>query len=230
MPKKLEPIPIISRALSSSPPVSVDWKGLDPYDAIGDLNEQYLDDFKEINSIAALAYITCCSEWLYYFLHDNFKSAEAAILEQFIFSEWVWLCDLPRKLPPYYDSEALELSLSDPANIIAVELLFDSIWDGTMSIPNQDTFVSACFATQVCDYVLPSSCGFKQWREAILQRLKEKFPFGEKNPSFIQISRRIFDTDVGLDDIDHKIDCTTLLGDMDFEGNLYLPLTEPDSE
>lgn len=226
---KLEPIPIIARAVSSSPPVSLDWGG-DPYDAIGDLNEQYLNDFKEINSIAALGYITCCSEWLYYFLRDHFKSAEATILEQFIFAEWVWLCDLPRKLPPYYDSEALELSLSNPANIIAVELLFDSIWDGTMAIKNQDTFVNACFATQVCDYALPPNCGFKQWRKVILQRLKEKFPFGEKDPNLTQISRRIFNTAVDLNEIDHEAECASLLGGRRFEPNLYLPLTEPDPE
>jgi hypothetical protein len=228
--QKLIPIPIISHTVSSSPPVSVDWKGFEPYGAIGDLNEQYLDDFKEINSVAAVAYINCCSEWLYYFLHHCFKPAEVAIFEQFMIAEWVWLCDLPRKLPPYYDSEALELSLSEPANITAVELLFDSIWDATSSVPTQESFINACFATQVCDYVLPRDCEFTKWRKVILQRLREKFPANKMNPNLIQVSRRIFDTDVNLDDIDNETDCMSLFGDGDFEGNPYLPLTEPESD
>lgn len=227
---KFIPIPAITRSISIAPPLSVDWQSLEPYDAIGDLNEQYLDDFKEINSVAAVAYINCCSEWLYGFLHPHFKQAEAAIFEQFIMAEWVWLCDLPRKLPPYYDSEALELSLGEPANVIAVELLFDAIWEGTLSIPAQETYINACFATQVCDYVLPRDCGFRQWRAIILQRLREKFPAGKKNPDLIQVSRRIFDTDVDVADIDPAADCTSLLGDGDFGENIYLPLSEPETD
>lgn len=227
---KLEPIPIISRAVSSSPNVSVDWKGPDPYDAIGDLNEQYLDDFKEINSVADLAYIICCSEWLYYFLYDHFEPEEATNFEQYIIGSWVWVCDLPRKLAPYYNLTAVDESRGRSANIDAVELAFDSVWEGVLSIPREETNVDATVVTQLCEYILPRDCGFKQWREVILQRLKEKFPSGEKNPSLIQISRRIFDTDVSLDDIVHEADCASLLGDMDFEGNPYLPLTEPDPD
>ena len=223
---QIVPFPFISRMVSILPPVSVDWKGLEADDAIGDLNEQYLDDFKEMNNVAALAYIICCSEWLYCFLHDHFKPAEATNFEQFIIANWVWVCDLPRKFPPEYDLTIVEVSQIRPANAVAVEFAISSIWDGIMCIADEATNIPACVATQICDYVLPRDCGFVQWREEMLQRLKKQFPPGEKHPDLVRISRRFFDTEIDVDDVDHEADCVSLLGDVDIEGNPYLPLSE----
>ena len=228
--QKIVPIPIISRAVSSSPPASLDWKGPDPNDAIDDLNEQYCDDFKEINSVAALAYIICCSEWLYYFFHDHLEPAEAANFEQYIIANWVWVCDLPRKLPPYYDLTVVKESRGRPVSIVTVEIALDSIWEGILCIPREETYIESAVVTQLCEYMLPRDCGFKQWRGAILERLRGIFPSGEKHHDLVRISRRFFDTDVDLDDIDHEADCASLLGDGDFEGNRYLPLTEPEPD
>ncbi len=228
--RQLVPIPVILGAVLNSSPVSVDWKGLEPYDVIGDLNKQYLNDFKEINSIAALAYIICCSEWLYYFLHDHFKPEEATNFEQFIIASWVWVCDLPRKLPPYYDLTVVEVSQNRPANIVAVEFAINSIWEGIMCIPDEETNIEACVVTQMCDYVLPSDCGFKQWREEILQRLRKKFVSGEQQSDLVKVSRRFFNTDINVDDVDHEADCISLLSDGNSKENPYLPLTKPDPD
>ena len=226
--QKLAPIPIIYRAVSNSLPISVDWKGLEPDDAIGEPNEQYLDDFKGINGVAALAYIICCSEWLFYFLCHHFKPEEANNFEKFIIASWVWVCELPRKLPPYYDLTVVEVSQSRPENAVAVEFVISSIWEGTLSLADDETFFDAALATQICEYVLPHDCGFRQWREVMLKRLIDRFPSGEKDTGLVQVSRRFFDTDIDIDDIDHEADCSSLIGDGGFVGNPYLPLREPE--
>ena len=228
--RQLIPIPAISRSVSSSPPVSVDWKGLEPDAAIGDLNEQYLDEFQEINSVASLAYIVCCAEWLYFFLRHHFKPAESSNFDQFIIANWVWLCELPRKLAPYYDLGVVEVIDRRPENAVAVEYAISTIWDGVMCIPNEETFIQAGLATQICEFVLPPDSEFSTWRKDILLRLKKEFPAGGRPNDQVQVSRNLFDLDSELKDVDHKADCSTLVGDADLKGNRYLPLTAPDPD
>lgn len=222
------PIDAISNAVLAFPLRPFDWNGGDPDDAIGDLNEDYVDEFGQIDSVACVAYIICCSEWIYYFVRDRLGSKEAINYEQFIVANWFWVCDLPRKAPPQFYEEKTLKSQGKSVYNDAVEVALESITNGIASVPDAETAIDAAFVTQLCEYVLPRECGFGDWRDIVVQRLTEELPAGTKHYDFVQVSRRTFDTDVDLDDVDHEADCASLLGDGDIEGNRYLPLTEPE--
>lgn len=221
----LVPIPAITRAASNSPAPQFS----NPVDVVeGELEEPYLNEFGQIHSVANLAYLVCCAEWLFFFLRDRFKKKAATHFEHYLEAFWVWLADVPRKLPPYYDLGVAEQERAGSADIVAVELALDSIWEGVMSIPDGETHINATMTTQLCDHVLPETCGFDQWRVAVVQRLAAAFPPDNKDHELIQVSRRLFDTDIDPGDVDHEADCSALVRKRQARGSRYLPLTVPD--
>jgi len=202
----LTPIAAISNAILAAPPPSFDWQGTDPDEVIGEINQDYIDEFSEINDVASVAYIICCVEWLYYFVRDNFQSEEAARYEQHILANWVWVHDLPRKSPPQFAVDKTRTAQERSVFNDAVEVALESIIDGIASVPDAETAVDAAFVTQLCEYVLPTECEFGSWKNVVVQRLKAEFPAGAMHYDVVQVSRRIFDTDVDAEKINHAAD------------------------
>jgi hypothetical protein len=223
----MKPFPIISRSILSSSIKSFDWKGSDPDDAIGEINEEYIEEFNKISSVACVAYIISCTEWIYYFVRDNFDSVEQKNYEQCISAYWVWICELPRKMPPYFkDTE--NLSLQDISVYAeAVEISIESIQNGICSVPDAETSIDAAFVTQLCEYLLPNECEFSIWKDIVLNRLREKFPVDSEKYDRIRVPRSIFDTDISIIDVNINVDCTSLITEECLNSNDYLPLKRP---
>ncbi|MFO1120398.1 MAG: hypothetical protein U1E38_10015 [Rhodospirillales bacterium] len=217
----LAPYPVIVRDLSRCGPASFTWNGLDPDDAVGDINEEYLERFRAVNSLACVGYVIACTEWIFWFVRERLMPSDANDYEQYIQAHWVWICELPRKVPPQaYESARKQVAFS-PYND-AVELGLESITNGIASVPDAETGVDAVFMSQLCEYTLPENCGYISWREEIVSRLTRAFPFSSYRD--LRVSRRIFDTDIDANTVDHEKDCSSMLTEAEILMNRYLPL------
>jgi hypothetical protein len=224
----LTQLPVVSRAKAQFPSISIRWKGSDVDDSIGEINKAYIGKFSQISSVAAIAYGVACVEWIYWLVHDRLSSADSVDYAQYLMATWVWECGLPRKVPPdVYENENTSAEQRSVFNQ-AVEAGLGSLSDGIASVPDNETAVDAAFITQLCEYVLPFACGYDEWRSIVLDRLTTKFPADKRHYDDVRVARRLFDTDVALDDIDNDEECERLLADFKSEPNRYLPLEEPD--
>lgn len=218
-------LPIITRSVLRFPHISFDWKGADPDSAIGEINEDYIDEFNKINSLSCVAYIVACSEWIYYFIENNFTQQDKLNYQQCLSAYWVWICELPRKIPPCLN----ETDTLSPSNTIiykeAIEIAIESIQNGIYSVADYETSVDAAFVTQLCEYILPKECEFIVWKKEVIDRLKIVFPANQEHYDKIKVPRSMFNTDTKLENINLDTECETLLKQEALTHNAYLPLT-----
>jgi hypothetical protein len=225
----LTPLSVISRALRTCPPPAFDWQGADPDEVVGEIDEDYIEEFKQVNSIAALAYVLAAVEWIYWYVRDHIDIDDARDYEEYIVAHWVWVCDLPRKVPPApYETRDEDLR-QNPVYYDAVEIGLESVSNGIYSLPHHETAVDAAFMSQLCEYIFPRKCGFVSWRIAVVERLKRKYPATRSQYTLTRVSRRLFDTDVDMNQINEESDCSEIRSNAELIiGNRYLPLQQPD--
>ena len=159
----LEPLLVVSRSLKTCPPPSFDWNGgEDADDAVGEINDDYIELFKQVNAVAAVAYVLTTTEWIYWYVRDRLDVDDAHDFEQFIVAHWFWICDLPRKVPPPVYRRRNRQPPKDPICTGAMRSALDSISDGIMSVRDHNTDINAAFMSQLCEYIFPRQCGFRR--------------------------------------------------------------------
>jgi hypothetical protein len=225
----LEPLSTMSRTLRKCPPPSFDWKGGDPDEAVGEINEGYIEAFKQVNAVADVGYVVAAVEWIYWYVRDRLDPEDAADYQQYIVAHWFWLCDLPRKVPP---AAYRRRSKKPPRDAVCNEALMvglETISNSIMSVRDDETAVDAAFMSQLCEYIFPKECGFNAWRIAVLDRLIKRFPADREHYDTVRVSRRFFDIDIDLSQIDDAAEYAATLSNAELaRGNRYLPLKRPD--
>jgi hypothetical protein len=215
----------VSRSLKACPPPSFVWSGDDPDDAVGEINEDYIEEFKEVNAVAAVAYIVAAVEWIYWYVRDRVSPGDAHDYEAYIAAHWVWLCTLPRRVPPPEFEPAEYAEGESSVHQDAVEFGFRSFVNGIMSVREHSSAVDAAFVTQLAEYIFPRQCGFSQWKEAVVGRLKKRFPAEGTHYDKVRVPRQIFETDVDVESIDSDGACDELILDVgSVPENRFLPL------
>ena len=203
--------------------IRVDWGGQEPDDAIGELNEQYLTTFDQVEQIALTPYMLICIEWLYLLLRGGMREQEKRNFEEYIFATWGWWYSKDKFLPPYYN---LEDTYKNTTNAIAVEFVISTFWDGIMAVPGDDVLVSAGMITQICEYCLPKESGFHLWKDVAGARLIQYFPRKQAiNDKARTIPKKFFELEVDPNTIEWCSGEAMLASDPDEAMNRYLPLT-----
>jgi hypothetical protein len=225
----LKPLAVVARALETCPPPSFDWGDEEDADsAIGEINEDYTEEFREINPTAALAYVLAANEWIYWYVREHLDPEDARDYYEYLAAHWVWICQVPRKVPPGPYEMRDDSNPPNPVFDMAMFSAIECVANGIYSLPDDATAVDAAYVTQLCEYVFPKECRFDEWRTAVFERLKNHFPTGAESYKRVRIPRRLFDTDA-KDDIDPAADCEAVLAEAaSLADNRYLPLHEPD--
>ncbi|SAK50751.1 hypothetical protein [Caballeronia ptereochthonis] len=226
----MKPLSVMSRTIATWPAPSFNWgEGEDADDAIGEVNDEYVEQFDRVNSMAAQAYVLATVEWIYWYVRDHLTPEDARDYEEYIEGHWVWICTLPRQVPPPpYDPEGDETTLRQVCND-AILTGLDRISGGIYSLKYHETAVDAAYLTQLCEYIFPEKHAFHEWRVKVLDRLQRYFPDDAVSFKKTTVCRSIFDTDLPAASIDQAAACKDFVsGALSAGDNHYLPLEKPD--
>ncbi len=191
----LLPLTVVSRAVSRFPPLTLHPSWGEIADIVPVLNEDYVAWFAPLAKPAKMAYLTACAEWLYQFLRHRLTGARRERLEEVLAGQWVWVGAFPRPFPPYTGHDFAD----DDEDLDAFGVVMEVVgaWGhcAGSTIANQtDTVeVSAAYATQICELVLPPDCGFVGWRTVIRERLAARFKDAGPESWNLKVSRDCLD-------------------------------------
>lgn len=181
------PISLIRNA-----PREYSWDDWDPYEIIGEPEDEAEIHLEPLSDRALIAFSIACAEWVIYRFNEL---EEDATPYMYIDSFWAFEISDRIMAPPETNPKEWQGAVRMAADIALMNIL-NAI---TQSVDEDEAPVyDAAFAERLALHVLHDTKPFLKWKKAILPRLKLFFPKTERNRYGQPVPRQAFDPSIEL--------------------------------
>jgi len=163
------------------------WNDWDPYEFVGEINEDLVDQLSKLSYRAVVTFAIGCTEWVIWRFRDKLKDETP-----YKYIEACWLYNITDKYetPPELEDEEWKGEVRGAVNL-ALSTVLNSIY----SIEDECPEAEAAYADKVALYVFGEDELYIRWRDKVLSRLSEFYPRDTKNPLGKPIAREILNPD-----------------------------------
>lgn len=198
----------------ASLPLSYEWDDWDPYEVVGDADDDLVDRLAGLSFRAIVSFAIGCAEWV--ICRFGHVSKDPVPL-QYLEACWAYIMSDGFEAPPEMEDEDWKGNVRGAINLALMTVL-NTIY----GIEDESPEPEAAFIDKVALHVLNADPLYIAWREKVLQRLEKLYPRAKRNPLGSPIPREIINPEitVPLEEADTMVDA--FLKKVEKESNQFL--------
>ncbi len=219
---KMEIPQYILNAKIQSDELNYDWDDLNLDHVFKDNeSEEYHQKVANISYRASTALTVAIGEWIIH-RYRNFKEAQLPDPDQMIEAGWAGMVDgnYHSRYKPDVDPDIQDIWKGPVMFPIAIAniIIIDAIDEQMKESANTSPTSIACLAR----HVLPDAAPFVEWRDSVLDRLVEEYPYDEEETLGEVVPREFFDLNTQFDINQTELLIQQFLSTLDHKVNYYL--------
>ncbi|RJX32219.1 MAG: hypothetical protein C4531_06665 [Desulfurivibrio sp.] len=169
-------------------PLSYEWDDWDPYEVVGEAEEELIDRLAGLSFRAVAAFAIGCAEWVV--CRFARVSDDPAPL-QYLEACWAYIMSDGFEAPPEMEDEDWKGEVRGAMNLALMTVL-NTLYGFEDESPESE----AAFADRVALHVLNGDAMYIAWRENVLQRLAAAYRRDEADPFGPVVPREIINPQV----------------------------------
>ncbi len=191
-----------------------DWDDWDPYEVIGEINEDLVDKLAKLSYQAVVTFSIGCSEWVIWKFREKVDDPTPY---QYLEACWIYILTGKYESPPELEDDDWKGEVRGPINLSLMTIL-NSIY----GIEDECPEAEAAYADKIALHILGNDPLYIEWRDKVLTRLNDFFPRKKDKETTTFVPREILDTNTefNYDDSDRLIN--NLISSLDTLGNPFI--------